>query len=66
MGMSPESYYRTTADRITIQFQCLFIVENAGSIVKGLVAFGQTFVTEAIQKTVGMVVVKHQMQPLRD
>jgi len=50
--------------------KCLFIVEDAESSVKGLLALVQTFATGPIRQTAGMVIVEemHQppMQPLHD
>jgi len=70
MGTSPDSHFETTAGHIPPRLKCLFVVENAESRVKGLVALVQTFATGPIRQTAGMVIVeeRHQppMQPLHD
>ena len=70
MGTSPDSHFKSTAGRIPARLKCLFVVEDAESSVKGLLALVQTFATGPIRQTAGMVIVeeRHQppMQPLHD
>jgi len=70
MGMSPDSHFKSTAGRISTRLKCLFVVEDAESSIKELLALVQTFATGPIRQTAGMVIVeeRHQppMQPLHD
>jgi len=70
MGTSPDSHFKSTAGCIAARLKCLFVVENAESSVKVLLALVQTFATGPIRQTAGIMIVKerHQppMQPLHD
>jgi len=70
MGTSPDSHFKSTEGCIPAWLNCLFVVEDAESSVKGLYALVQTFATGPIRQTAGMVIVeeRHQppMQPLHD
>jgi len=70
MGTSPDSHFKSTAGCIAARLMCLFVVENAESSVKVLLALVQTFATGPIRQTAGIMIVKerHQppMQPLHD
>jgi len=60
----------STAGRIPTRLKCLFVVEDAESSIRGLLALILTFATGPIRQTAGMVIVdeRHQppMQPLHD
>jgi len=70
MGTSPDSHFQSSAERIPARLRSLFIVEDAESRVKGLLALVEMFPTGPIRQTVGMVIAeeRHQppMQPLHD
>jgi len=70
MGTSPDSHFELTAGPIPTPLKCLFVVEDAESSVKGLLALVQMFATGEIHQTAGMVIVeeRHQrpMQPLNN
>ena len=70
MGMSQDSHFMLTAWRIPAWLKCLFVVEEAESSIRGLLALVQTFATGPIRQTAGMMIVeeRHQppMQPLHD
>jgi len=63
MGTSPDSHLKSTADRIPARLKCLFGVVDAESSVQGLLALVQTFATEPIRQTAGMVIVEERHQP---
>ena len=64
MGMSLDSHFKSTAGLIPAQSKCLFVVEDAESSVKGLLALVQTFATGLIRQTAGMVIIEEKYQPL--
>jgi hypothetical protein len=64
LGTSPDSHFKSTARRIPARSKCLFVVEDAKSIVKGRLALVQTFPTGPIRQTAGMVIVEEMHQPL--
>jgi len=70
MGTSLDSNFMATAGRIPARLKFLFVVEDAESSVKGLLALVQTFATGPIRQTAGIVIVeeRHQppIQPLQD
>jgi hypothetical protein len=70
MGIGPDGHFKSTAVRIPTRLKCVFVVEDAESTIKELLAFVQTFATVPIFQTAGMVIVaeRHQppMQPLHD
>jgi len=70
LGISLDSHFKSTVGCIPTWLKCLFVVEDAESTVKGLLALVKTFETGPIRHTAGMVIVKewHQppMQPLHD
>jgi hypothetical protein len=70
MGNSPDSHFKSTAGRIPALLKCLFVVENAESSIKGLLALVLMYATGPIRQTDGMVMVeeRHQppMEPLHD
>ena len=63
METSLDSHFKATAGHIATQFKCLFVIEDAESSVKGLLALVQTFVTGPICQTAGMVIVEERHQP---
>jgi len=70
MGTSPVNRCKSTAGRIPARLKCLYIVEDAESSVKGLLALFQNFATGPIRQTAGMVMFEerhqHPMQPFHD
>jgi hypothetical protein len=70
MGTSPDSHFKSTVGHIPTRLKCLFIVEDAESGIKGLLALVQTFATGPIHQTAGMVIFEERdqppMQPLHD
>ena len=70
MGTSLDSHFMATAGCIPTRLKCLFVVEDAESSVKRLLALVQTFETGPIRQTAGTMIVekRHQppMQPLQD
>jgi len=63
MGTSPDSHFKSTAARIPARLKCLFVVEDAESSIKELLALVQTFATGPIRQTAGMVIVEERHQP---
>jgi hypothetical protein len=70
MGTSPDSHSKSTAGCIPAQLKCHFVVADAESSGKGLLALVQMFPTGPRRQTAGPVIVeeRHQppMQPLRN
>jgi hypothetical protein len=64
MGMSPDSQFKLTAERIPARLKCLFVTKDAESSIKGLLALVQTFTTGPIRQTAGMLIVEERHQPL--
>jgi len=63
MVMSADSHSKSTAECIPAQLNCLFVIEDAQSSVKQLVALVRTFATGLIPQTAGMVIVEERHQP---
>jgi len=70
IGMCLDSHFKSTADCIPAWLSSHFVVEDAESSVKGLLAFVMMFATGPIGETAGMVIVKKRhsapIQPLHD
>jgi len=69
-GRSPDSHFQSTAGGIPARLNCLFVIEDAESSVKGLLALVQTFATGPIRQIAVMVIVEERhrllMQPLHN
>jgi len=63
MGISPDSHWKLTAGCIPARLKCIFVVKDAESSIKGLLALVQTFATWPILQTAGMVIVEERHQP---
>jgi hypothetical protein len=70
MGTSLDSHFKSTAGRIPTWLKCLFIVKDARSKVKWLLALVRMFATGLRRQTAGMEIVEERyqprMQPLHD
>ena len=70
METGPDSHCSLTAGCIPAPVKCLCIIKDAESRIEELLAMVQTFATEPIHQTAGMVIVKERhlllMQPLQD
>jgi hypothetical protein len=64
MGTSSDSNFILTVEHIPAWFKCLFVIQNAESSVKELLAFLQTFPTGPIRRTAGMMIDEKRHQPL--
>jgi len=62
-GTSPDSHIKSTAGRIPTGLMFLFVVENAESSLKGLLALIQMFATGPVHQTAVMVIVQERHQP---
>jgi hypothetical protein len=63
MGMSLDRHYNSTAGLIAPWLKFLFVVKKADFSLQGLLALGQTFGTEPIDVTAGMVTLEERMHP---
>jgi hypothetical protein len=63
MGTSLDSPFNLTAGCIPAWLECHFVIADAESSVKELLALDVTFATEPICSTAGMVMVKGRHQP---
>jgi len=60
MGRSPDSHFQSTAEGIPARLNCLFVIEDAESSMKGLLALVQTFATGPIRQIAVMVIVEER------
>jgi len=63
MGMSLDCHCKLTAGFILVELKCLFVIEDAQSWVKGLLALVPPFGTKLIHQPAGTLIVKEWHQP---
>ena len=63
MGTRPDSHYNLTASRIPAHLKFHFVIDDAESFIKELVALVQTSATGLIRQTAVNIIDKERHQP---